>query len=263
MKTLIARLWGRTIWRALFGGTIALGFVIIMGLLLLLNGYIWFVDPEVLGYRIKGVDVSRYQGHIDWQEIAAQDIQFAFIKATEGSGYQDPGFAYNYGQAQEAGLQAAAYHFFSFESPGLTQANNFLQTVPLPGDARVRSQLPHVIDLELYGDFRIHKPEAARVLPELHDLVNAIENAYGRKPIFYTTYSAYHYYLKDDFGDCGIWIRDLRKKPELPDGKNWVFWQYCDRGRLRGFNGKERFIDLNIFNGQQSQWEEYIQKQAD
>lgn len=70
------------------------------------------VNPRKELYPVRGVDVSSYQGKIDWNVIASQGISFAFVKATEGSSLVDPCFASNYGNAAAAGLQVGAYHFF-------------------------------------------------------------------------------------------------------------------------------------------------------
>ena len=107
--------------------------------LLLWNGIIWFNNPSNKDYPIRGVDVSHYQGDIDWAALSSQDIEFAFIKATEGSSYVDEYFDYNFKQAQASGIDAGAYHFFSYDSAGLTQAENFIRTVtPFEGREQTR-----------------------------------------------------------------------------------------------------------------------------
>ena len=128
-------------------------------------------------YAVRGVDVSEYQGTIYWNKLSAgQD--FAFIKATEGSSHQDPAFAANFQGAAEAGLLSGAYHFFSFESPGETQAENFLQTV-----GSLSGRLPPVVDVELYGRFKKEPPALEDVRAKLDPLLAALESHYGAKPI--------------------------------------------------------------------------------
>ena len=58
-------------------------------------GVLKFNNPSRQTYPVRGVDVSVYQGDIDWQILADQNIDFAFIKATEGSSFVDPNFSYN------------------------------------------------------------------------------------------------------------------------------------------------------------------------
>lgn len=113
-------------------------------------------------YPVIGVDVSKYQGAIDWPVLAAQSIDFAFVKATEGSSHQDERFAQNWSGAQTAGLRVGAYHFFSFDSPAETQSENFIKTViPFEG------MLPPVVDIELYGEKKRRPPDRDAVRKEL------------------------------------------------------------------------------------------------
>ena len=86
----------------------------------------WFVDEES---SVMGVDVSSYQADIDMNELKEQNVQFIYIKATEGSSHQDDRFAENWENAQTAGILSGAYHFFSYDSEGRTQAENFIKTV--------------------------------------------------------------------------------------------------------------------------------------
>ncbi len=85
----------------------------------------WFVDEKK--YTVS-VDVSSYQADIDMNELKKQNIRFIYIKATEGSGSQDARFTENWENAKEAGLLSGAYHFFSYDSPGKTQAENYIST---------------------------------------------------------------------------------------------------------------------------------------
>ena len=149
---------------------------------LLYKNIITLSNPKSLGYTIKGVDVSEYQGDIDWQILSNQDIQFAFIKATEGSSYVDPNFLDNFTNALNTNLRVGAYHFFSFESSGKTQAENFIDTVPI-----VENSLPNVVDVELYGDFKSNPLDVQSVVKELTTMLQSLEDTYKSKPIIYTT----------------------------------------------------------------------------
>lgn len=208
--------------------------------------------PTTKRYPVRGVDVSVYQGAIDWQSLSQQGIRFAFIKATEGSAHTDPRFVDNWAQAQKAGLRIGAYHFFSFDSPGETQAENFIKAVP-----PAAGTLPPVVDLELYGEKKKDPPDQTAVRPELSVMLSELEEAYGKKPILYATAKSYRLYLADAFAEYDIWIRDVLREPKLPDGRAWTFWQYTDRARLEGYQGEERFIDLNVFCGTEAEFEAY------
>ncbi|MBQ1414132.1 MAG: glycoside hydrolase family 25, partial [Clostridia bacterium] len=85
----------------------------------------WFLPKNA----VTGVSLSNYQGKVDMEQLKAQNIQFALIKATEGTTIQDKRFEANWENAAAAELPASAYHFFSFSSEGATQAQNFIDTV--------------------------------------------------------------------------------------------------------------------------------------
>ena len=146
---------------------------------LIWNGVILLNQPSQEQYPVRGVDVSSYQGEIDWDVLSSEGIQFAFIKATEGSGFTDPYFAVNYAQAQKTDLRIGAYHFFSYDSPGRIQAELFIQTVP-----KTEGMLPPVVDLEFYGDKRENLPEVQAARRELDILLEELEAHYEKSPFF-------------------------------------------------------------------------------
>ncbi len=219
---------------------------------LVYHGVILLNNPSRTKYPVRGVDVSSYQGEIDWQLLSQQGISFAFIKATEGSSYVDPCFEKNYTEAAETSLRIGAYHFFSFDSPGKTQAENFIAQVS-PTD----NMLPPVVDVEFYGDKQKNPPEPAAVRQQLDVFLQELEACYGMKPILYSTEEAYDLYLAGHYGDYDIWFRDVIRNPSLSDGRQWTFWQYTNRGRLEGYVGPETYIDLNVFCGTLEEFEVY------
>jgi len=211
---------------------------------LIASGIVWPNRLFAGAHPTRGVDVSAYQGAIDWRVLGAEDIDFAIIKATEGSGSQDSRFAKNWADARETDLVVGAYHFMSFDSGGATQAQNVIDTVPaLPGS------LPVTVDLEFYGDYFDSPPTRARVRSILDPLLAALEQHYGSPPIVYATPEAYDRYLADDYARNPIWIRSVVLPPRLSDGRDWTIWQYSHRDRLRGYDGDEPFIDMNVFDG--------------
>lgn len=215
-----------------------------------LNGI--FIPNQIRArhYEVRGADVSSYQGDIDWQVLAAQDIQFAYIKATEGSGYADPQFQRNWTDAHQTNLAVGAYHFFSYDSAGATQAENFINTVPV-----LANDLPPAVDVEFYGDKEKNLPEKGSVKQELQTMLDALEAHYGRKPVIYATEKSYRLYIMGEFEDYDLWIRSVVTAPRTD---SWTFWQYTDRVKLDGYNGKEQFIDINVFSGTQQEWTELL-----
>ena len=221
--------------------------------LLFYTGALKFNNPSRGKYPIRGVDVSAYQGEIDWETLAEQGIHFAFIKATEGSSFVDERYAYNEASAAKTDLRVGAYHFFSFDSAGSTQAENFIRTV----NAR-ENMLPPVVDVEFYGAYNRHRPEnVSAIREELHSLLELLTEEYGVRPILYVTRASYDLLIAGDFGEYDIWFRNILRSPRLSDGRDWIFWQYSDRGRLEGYEGVERFIDLNVFRGSEEEFETY------
>lgn len=206
---------------------------------LLYFGIVQINRPSTDKYPVRGVDVSEYQGDIDWSVLAAQDIDFAFIKATEGSSYTDEHFAENWEMAAKTELKIGAYHFFSFGSPGREQAEQFCDTVQTVPD-----MLPPVVDVEPYGAY---KEISGENLSELTEWLDAVEEHYGIKPIIYTTSWWYKNSIESTFPDYDIWIRSVYSKPSID--VQWTFWQYSNRARLDGYDGEERYIDMNVFCG--------------
>lgn len=208
-------------------------------------GILQFNHPDAGTYPVQGVDVSTYQGNIDWPVLADNDLTFAFIKATEGSSFQDEKFKYNWEMAGKTPLKIGAYHFFSYETSGADQAANYIKTVPLKEDA-----LPPVVDIEFYGSYtRYTAPDKEVVSKELTELLNRLEAHYGKRPIIYTSTKPYTAYIADDYADYPIWIRNFYACPILSDHKQWTFWQYSDKGSLPGYTGYAPNIDLNVYCG--------------
>ncbi|MCM1007688.1 MAG: glycosyl hydrolase family 25 [Ruminococcus flavefaciens] len=197
-------------------------------------------------YPVFGVDVSNYQGDIDWNILEEQGVRFAFIKATEGSGHVDESVRQNLERASETDIKLSAYHFFSFDSAGETQAENFISVVSAD-----EIDMPPVVDIEYYADKRKNKPSKEEAENILRPLLSGLEEYYGVKPIIYTTLPVYCRYVKENFSDYPLWIRSVNFEPDLI---NWKFWQYCDGGELEGYNGDEKCIDFNVYNGTEEEF---------
>ncbi|MGF6907151.1 GH25 family lysozyme [Fusobacterium sp. PH5-44] len=220
--------------------------------LLVKKGIIWITTPFEILYTIKGVDVSSYQGEIDWEIIQEQDIYFAFIKATEGSTFNDRYFQKNWDNASKTNLRIGAYHFFSFDSSGKTQAENFIKTVK-----KVDNMLPPVVDIEFYKDKSRNPPTKEETQVILNELLLELEKHYGMKPIIYSPRSTYKRYIKGNYDEYDIWIRNLIFFPYLTGRNPWTFWQYSNKKILKGYNGDEKYIDMNFFNGNKKDFEKY------
>ena len=223
---------------------IAAALLLVLLFMLFSTGILKLNNPSREKYPVRGVDVSSYQGEIDWEVLSKQGISFAFIKATEGSTHKDSEFDENWENAQQTGLYIGAYHFFSYDSPGASQAENFISSVTPAGN-----MLPPVVDIEFYGDYGSAPAGREEVRSELNALLTALEKHYGAKPIIYATVRSYNMYIAGEYGDYPIWIRNVFTSPALSDGRDWTFWQFSDKGRLEGYVGDESYIDLNVFSG--------------
>ena len=205
----------------------------------------WFVREN---RNTIGVDISSYQADVDMTMLKEQQIEFVYIKASEGSSHQDDLFAVNWKNAKEAGLPAGAYHFFSYDSPGKTQAENFIGMV---GDDLAGRLLP-VVDVEYYGDKEVNPPEKEDVVRELTDFLDVVEARYGVRPMIYTRSDLYEKYLEDAFAGYKMWISSLYTPLKWNYKGDWYIWQYLNRGVLEGYSGGEKYIDLNVLNKEKS-----------
>jgi len=235
--------------------SIAISVVAIVALLYFF-GVLKFNDPSSDEYPIRGADVSSYQGEIDWEEFAKNDLDFVYIKATEGSDYVSESFASNVdADGLPADIYIGAYHFFSFSSDGLAQAENFIKTL---GDRKFA--LPPAVDLELYGEYEKERPSAEEVTSELRAMLDKLEEEYGVTPVIYVTEATYNEYVRGVFDDYPLWVRSVYSAPDYAGGANAVFWQYTNRAILKGTRGESMFTDLNVFCGSEEEFRSFIKQ---
>jgi len=225
---------------------LAAGIGVLIIIALIIYGCSNFLGGKGDDHVVKGVDLSAYQGEIDWNLLASQNIDFAFIKATEGKDFVDEQFEKNWKESQKTGLKVGAYHFLSYDSTGKEQAKNFIDHVPVSS-----KNLPPVVDMELYGVYEAAPMEKAKVKVILDEFLKELENNYKVKPIIYTNQYLFDMYIGTDYKDYKIWIVDLDNNwPDtLPNGQEWKFWQFSHRNVLDGYTGSETFIDMNLYNG--------------
>lgn len=208
------------------------------------------VTPK--SYPVHGVDVSRWQGVIDWPKLRRQGANFAYIKATDGGDHLDPMFKTNWNRAKAAGLKRGAYHFFYWCRYASHQADWFIQNVPRDPDA-----LPPVIDVEWNHDSSCRQNlSRAKVLEKMQVFMDRIERHYGKRPVIYTAPDFYADNLKGEFLDYPFWLRAVAQHPsKVYPGRKWLFWQYSGSGLSHGVDNK---IDLNVFHGSVKQWRRWI-----
>jgi lysozyme len=200
-------------------------------------------------YPITGIDISKHSGKIDWKKVGSHNLDFVYIKATEGESYVDPRFTEYVKGARSQDMTIGFYHFFRFNKNGEAQASNFMNRV-----GNYKNTLPPVLDVEEWGNTR-SKRTTNEVKAEIKSFLKAVEDQIGRKMIIYTNESSYRRFIEGEFPNNPIWICTFRKEPKLPDRDTWLLWQHAHDGQLDGIEG---FIDLNTFNGSKRQWQNYI-----
>ncbi len=192
-------------------------------------------------YDVHGIDISHYQGDIEWQQLAYNKtarfpIHFVFMKATEGGDLGDPTFAHNFAEARRYGFIRGAYHYFIPQTDPVKQAEFFIRTAPLEA-----GDLPPVLDVETTGK---KKPAELKRLVKVW--LDKVEAHYGVKPILYTSYKFKKRYLNDSiFNTYPYWIAHYYVDSVRYEGK-WNFWQHTDAGTVPGI---PKQVDLNVFNG--------------
>lgn len=207
-------------------------------------------------FPIHGVDVSKWQGELDWNALKRSDVRFAFIKATEGGDRLDDKFHDNWRQAQRANIPRSGYHFLYFCTSARVQAQWFIRNVP-----RERGSLPHVLDAEWNPKSPSCKrrPPPHEVREKMKVFLDRLERHYGKRPIIYTTVDFHRENLAGHMNDEVFWLRSVAAHPSVTyPGRPWAFWQYTGTGRIPGARGD---IDINVFAGNEQQWNAWL-KQA-
>lgn len=206
-------------------------------------------------YPVHGIDISKYQGEIDWDKVRANGIAFAFIKATEGGDRTDARFGQYWRRAAAAGIVNAPYHFYYFCTPAARQAAWYIANVP-----RASVKMPPVLDMEWNPASPSCKlrPDPETVRSEMKIWLDAVEKHYGKRPIIYTTVDFHRQNLNGHFRDYQFWLRSVAAHPqEIYPSHPWTFWQYTGTGIVPGIDGD---ADINVFAGSSSNWREWLKK---
>ncbi len=190
-----------------------------------------------------GMDVSHWDGVIDWDTVAANGIVFTIAKATEGTTFHDPQFDRNWSEMARVGILRAAYHYGHPGTNAAAQADFFVNTVnPQSGDLLL------CLDLETTDN-----KSPAQVWAWVQDFVAEIEAWTGLPPMIYTSPYFWTHQVgnpKDNLG-CPLWIANWGVSwPTVPRAwPDWNFWQYDANSRVPGVAGP---VDADTFNGAQS-----------
>jgi lysozyme len=194
-----------------------------------------------VNYSIHGIDVSWHQGRINWPMVKAMNVRgvqidFAFIKATEGLGRVDAQFRKNWEDAKDAGLCRGAYHFFLATKSGRAQAENFLETISLePGD------IPPVLDVEeTYG------VKDTVLKARVQEWLDVVQTSTGVKPIIYANVDFYKRHLGSTFDAYPLWAAHYLQEENPRIDRDWYFWQHSETGHVSGIATR---VDFDVFKG--------------
>lgn len=201
----------------------------------ILRGSVTHIDVSRAVHPVKGIDLSAHNGLVNFAEVAADSVEFVYLKATEGETFRDPLFILNYAKARDEGLRVGAYHFFRFDCEGWRQSYNLLQTIE-----GLHLDLPIAIDVEENGNpDAIQTDEIVRNLRSMVDYLCAS----GHRVVIYTNKNGFRRFIRGRFDDVPLWLCSFT---DPPIHGQWTLWQHSHRGHVKGVGGP---VDLDTFNG--------------
>lgn len=220
------------------GVRIAAGLIAMLGAIVLgIYLYAPHWHPSDTEYPVQGIDVSHHQDVIDWTKVAATgEVDFAYIKATEGGDHVDRLFKTNWEAATKAGIPRGAYHFFTLCRSGKDQATNFIANVPADPTA-----LPPVVDLEYMGNCS-ERPKITDLHKELADYLTLVEAHSGKPALLYLTQEFDEAYQISARTDRPLWLRSIVIKPTF-GARPWAIWQVS---QFRNIDGIQGGVDWNV-----------------
>ena len=204
------------------------------------------------GPTVSGIDVSHWEGAINWDTVAASGVAFSFMKATQGTTYVDDTFATNWSETRRTGVMRGAYHFFCPKMDGVAQANHFLATM----GAMESDDLPPVLDVEICPTATCGSAcdwvgvSCATVVSRIQAFVDRVRTVTGHTPMIYTGIGTWEDTVcaSPAFDTLPLWVANYGVTcPSVPVAwSDWDFWQTGDGGRVPGISAA---VDMNVFNG--------------
>lgn len=181
--------------------------------------------------RTRGIDVSKYQGTINWAKVAKDStIKFVYVKATEGTTIQDPMYRANIKGAKKSGLLVGSYHLYSSKTTAYQQMANIRKVVK-----KSEQDLAPVLDIEGYHAGRLY-------MERVDKLLELMEKEYGVKPVIYTSEHLYRtHFAGKKYAKYHIFIANYRGYPTT----RFTLWQYTETGHVSGISGYVDFIRIH------------------
>ncbi|GAB6043671.1 glycoside hydrolase family 25 protein [Endothiovibrio diazotrophicus] len=186
--------------------------------------------------RMRGIDVSNYQGDVAWSEVKGDGVAFAYLQASQGNDFLDPNFGQNVAGISGL-LPYGSYHFFRPDDDPEEQAELFLRTT----DGK-RGALPPMLDVEVTSGL-----PAAEIGQRAKRWLERVEREVGCTPLVYSYGAFWESNLKGALDAYPLWLADYAERPTLPAGKSeWTLWQFSQTGKSAGVKGP---VDQDWFNG--------------
>ena len=181
--------------------------------------------------RTRGIDVSKFQGKINWTKVAKDStIRFVYVKATEGTSIQDPYYKTNISKAKKAGLLVGSYHLYSSKTTAYQQMANMRKMIK-----KSDQDLVPVLDIEGHHSGRLY-------MERVDKLLELMEREYGVRPMIYTSEKVYKtHFANKKYSKYHIFIANYRGSPTV----RYTLWQYTETGHCPGISG---YVDFSRFN---------------
>jgi GH25 family lysozyme M1 (1,4-beta-N-acetylmuramidase) len=212
---------------------------------------------------IPGIDVSRWQGDINWSAVKNAGVEFAFCKATEGVDFVDIKFLQNMNNASAAGVYIGPYHFARINSnvsnplDAVSEAHDFVDAIE-PFYQTPGKFLRPVIDVENYAEKGSLTANRTYLSQWVRDFAGVVEARLGLTPIIYTMGGYANNLIEPDLAQYPLWLASWSTAPpNLPNPvlngvwDDWTFWQYSDSGSIPGIAGA---VDLDVYRGTREQF---------
>ena len=214
-----------------------------------------FTGPHPEDFSVHGIDVSKFQGEIDWSAVKAAGVRFAWIKATEGGDHLDEKFAAELagGEGRRRSTRRLSFRLLvpaAARRGDRLRSSRTSRSSPTPcrrcSMSRRRRRRGPANGICGATRFARHAHHARRD-----------GAAYGKRPVIYTTVDFYQAILQpNEFSDYPIWVRSTKVPPQGAYGaRRWAFWQYQSDARIPGIRGK---VDRNAFAGDPLQWQAFL-----
>ena len=191
--------------------------------------------------QYQGIDVSNWQGYINYEEVKRDGIEIVYIKASEGTNYKDPYFDVNYQNAKNNGLKVGFYHFLTaINTEEAEEQAKFFASV-------ISKKVPDcklVLDYEVFGGV-----PATQINQIARTFLETTKKLTNKDVILYSDlYNSRTVFSKELAQDYQLWVANYTSSQNLQNAnsnwKNWIGWQYSSTGIISGING---YVDRDVY----------------